>query len=226
MTDRLTQARLNGNKLGRASLMAMTVLAIASGIYSLRFIGILDNVWLGVDQGIRGVITAVPVPALTHMLIAPIALIVGPFQFFARLRSQAPHIHRWIGRSDVAACVVAGLAALATAPSASGGPIAGLGFGLLAAAWLATTIGAWRAAVRRNFVLHRLLMRFSYAMTFAAVTLRLQIPIGFALGFASYSAMSVWLAYTSWIPNVIAVAIYSWLAPARYPSAPPVATEA
>ena len=52
-------------------------------------------------------------------------------------------------------------------------------------------------------------MRFSYAMTFGAVTLRLQIPIGFMLGYASYSAMSVWLAYTAWIPNVIAVALYA-----------------
>lgn len=57
-------------------------------------------------------------------------------------------------------------------------------------------------------------MRFSYAMTFGAVTLRLQIPIGLALGYQSYSAMSVWLAYTAWIPNVIAVAVYS-LAEAR-----------
>jgi len=46
-------------------------------------------------------------------------------------------------------------------------------------------------------------------MTFGAVTLRLQIPIGFMLGYTSYAAMSVWLAYTSWIPNVIVVALYS-----------------
>jgi hypothetical protein len=80
---------------------------------------------------------------------------------------------------------------------------------LLAVLWIAVTLGAWRAAVRRRFPLHRLLMRLSYAMTFAAVTLRLQIPIGLALGFEGYSAMSPWLAYTSWIPNVIAVAVYS-----------------
>jgi hypothetical protein len=48
-------------------------------------------------------------------------------------------------------------------------------------------------------------------MTFSAVTLRLQIPIGFMLGYASYSAMSVWLAYTSWIPTVVAVGVYSAL---------------
>ena len=52
-------------------------------------------------------------------------------------------------------------------------------------------------------------MRFSYAMTFGAVTLRLQIPIGFVLGYPSYSAMSVWLAYTSWIPNVMVVALHA-----------------
>ena len=45
-------------------------------------------------------------------------------------------------------------------------------------------------------------------MTFAAVTLRLQIPIGFALGAPSYPALSVWLAYTSWIPNLAAAAVY------------------
>jgi Predicted membrane protein (DUF2306) len=89
-----------------------------------------------------------------------------------------------------------------------------LGYGILAVLWVAATLGAWRAAVQRQFQLHRLLMRFSYAMTFAAVTLRLQIPVGFALGFQSYSAMSVWLAYTAWIPNVVVVALYS-LAEAR-----------
>ena len=74
--------------------------------------------------------------------------------------------------------------------------------------------------MHRQFALHRLLMRFSYAMTFGAVTLRLQIPLGFVLGYPSYSAMSVWLAYTSWIPNVIVVALYSMTEALRRPVAP------
>ena len=46
--------------------------------------------------------------------------------------------------------------------------------------------------------MHRILMRFSYAMTFGAVTLRLQIPFGMMFfGFHSYTEMSPWLAYTS-----------------------------
>jgi hypothetical protein len=95
--------------------------------------------------------------------------------------------------------------------------MAGLGFALLAVSWMGVTAGAWRAAVQRQIDLHRLLMRLSYAMTFAAVTLRLQIPIGLALGSTSYSQMSVWLAYTSWIPNVIVVGLWSMVAALRRP---------
>src|ERR1700736_6441870 len=207
----------------RSGFGIMAFLAAGVALYSLRYYGVLADSWLDVDPKIRAVIAQVPVQALTHMLIAPIALVLGPFQFFPGLRAKYPQAHRWSGRVYVTACVVAGTGGLATAPYASGGPVAGLGFGVLAVLWVGTTLGAWRAAVQRQFALHRLLMRFSYAMTFGAVTLRLQIPLGFALGYPSYSAMSVWLAYTSWIPNVIVVALYSMRAALRRPGAPATA---
>jgi hypothetical protein len=183
-------------------------MAVAVTLHSLRYYGVLFDVWVGIDAKLRAVVTEVPIQALTHMLLGPIALAVGTLQFFPRLRARRPHVHRWLGRIYVAACLIAGAGALATAPFASGGPIAGLGFGILALLWIGTTLAAWRAATTRSFERHRILMRFSYALTFAAVTLRLQIPIGFALGYPDYSAMSVWLAYTSWIPNVVAVGLF------------------
>jgi uncharacterized membrane protein len=206
--------------LARLGFAIMGLLAASVAVYSLRFYGVLNGNWLGVDPGIREVIARAPIQALAHMLIAPIALILGPFQFYSGLRARHPQAHRWSGRVYVAACTAAGIAGLATSPYASGGPVAGLGFGILAILWVVTTLGAWRAALQRRFPVHRLLMRFSYAMTFGAVTLRLQIPIGFAMGFPSYSAMSVWLAYTSWIPNVVVVAIYSIAETMRRPVSP------
>src|SRR3981081_2977511 len=203
---------MNGKYLVRSGLAIMVLLAAGVALYSLRYFGVLVDSWLDVDPKIRAVIE--------HMLVAPVALLLGPFQFFPGLRAKYPQAHRWSGRVYVAACVVAGTGGLAASPYASGGPIAGLGFGTLAVLWVGTTLGAWRAAVQRQFALHRLLMRFSYAMTFGAVTLRLQIPIGFALGFPDYSAMSVWLAYTSGIPNVIVVALYSMTQALRRPVAP------
>lgn len=206
---------MGGKLLARFGLAVMALLSAAVALYSLRFYGVLVGTWLAVDPKIHAVIADVPIQALTHMLIAPAALLLGPFQFLPGLRARHPQVHRWSGRVYVAACVVAGLGALATTPFASGGPVAGLGFGILAVLWVAATLGAWRAAVHRQFARHRLMMRFSYAMTFAAVTLRLQIPLGLALGYPDYSAMSVWLAYTCWIPNIIIVALYSLMGAAR-----------
>ena len=123
-------------------------------------------------------IERVPVQALTHMIFGPLALITGPWQFFSGLRAKNPALHRWTGRTYVAAVMVSGVGALFTVPFASGGPIASIGFAMLGVSWLVTTFAGWRAAVARNIELHRILMRFSYALTFGAVTLRLQIPIG------------------------------------------------
>ena len=188
----------------------MAFLSVGVALYSFRFAGVLWNIWPLIGPEIAGVVKSVPFQALTHMLIAPIALLVGPFQFWAGLRSRQPALHRFIGRTYVAACTIAGIAGLATAPFASGGPIAGLGFGILAILWVSTTLIAVNAAMKRDFVLHRRLMRYSFAMTFGAVTLRLQIPIGLIFfHFPSYAPLSVWLAYTSWIPNVLIVWVYN-----------------
>ncbi|MBV8976550.1 MAG: DUF2306 domain-containing protein [Alphaproteobacteria bacterium] len=190
----------------------MTLLAAGVALWSLRYWAALSGGYPLIDPDIQRVIHHVPVQALTHMLVGPIALAAGPFQFIPGLRARRPRLHRWTGRVYIVACLIAGAGALATAPYASGGPFAGLGFGLLAVSWITANIGGWRAALAGNFAAHRIWMRFSYAMTFGAVTLRLQIPIGMIfLGFHSYSQMSPWLAYTSWIPNVIAVALYTAL---------------
>jgi hypothetical protein len=198
-------------RLTRFSYGFMAVSAVGVALYSLRYVGVPFGAWALIDVGIAGVIARIPFQALMHMLIAPIPLLVGPFQFIPSLRARHPKVHRYLGRIYVATCVIAGIGALAVAPHASGGPVAGWGFGILAVLWIATALGGWLSAMRRKFALHRLLMRLSYAMTFGAVTLRLQIPIGLLLGYHTYSEMSVWLAYTSWIPNVIAVLVYSAL---------------
>jgi hypothetical protein len=207
-----------GHAINRFAYATMAFLAVAIALHALRFEAVLVHVWLGVDPGIRGVIERVPVQALTHMLVAPFALLLGPFQFLPRVRARWPRVHRTSGKIYVAACIIAGLGALATTPYASGGPVAGTGFAILAVLWIGTTTWAWRAAVARKFTLHRTLMRYSYAMTFGAVTLRLQIPFFFMAGFHSYPEMSVWLAYTSWIPNVLIVALCEAWNRSRWPA--------
>jgi uncharacterized membrane protein len=189
--------------------MAMALLALLVGLTSLRFVAAPFGVWPALDEAIQQAILPIPFAAMTHMVIAPIALLLGPVQLHPGFRARHPRVHRIMGRIYVASCVAAGIAAVVMAFHASGGPVAGLGFGLLGVCWIAATVGAWQAAVRRRFALHRQLMLLSYAATFGAVTLRLQLALGFALGFSSYAAMSVWLAWTSWLPNVLVVVLWS-----------------
>jgi uncharacterized membrane protein len=150
-----------------------------------------------------------------HAGFAGTALILGPFQFLARLRRRRPSLHRAMGKAYVICCLAAGGAGLVLAFGASTGPISTAGFGLLAAAWIFTTGRAWRLATRRRFAEHERWMIRSFALTLAAVTLRLYLPFAFLspLGYdATYRAIS----FLCWVPNLVAAEI--WLArssPAR-----------
>ncbi len=135
-----------------------------------------------------------------HAGFAATALILGPWQFLARLRAGRPRIHRWIGRSYAICALIAGAAGLILAFGATTGPISTAGFGLLAVAWMTTTTLGWRAAWSRDFVAHRRWMIRSYALAFAAVTLRIYLPIAIfsPLGDDAYRAIS----FLCWVPNL------------------------
>ncbi len=198
------------NKFG---FWLLASLSVAVALFSFRFVTVPWGIIPAADAAIQDAFRYIPVAMTIHALFGATALLTGPFQFAASLRQSHPRPHRWMGRVYAAACIISGLSALASAPYASGGPVAGAGFAFLAVSWIAATGGAWNAALNRNFALHRQLMLYSFAMTFAAVTLRLQIPFGIAvLGFTDYARLSPWLAYTAWLPNVAAV----WLLTRRW----------
>jgi hypothetical protein len=139
---------------------------------------------------------------LAHVSAAPVALALACFQLMPRLRARRPALHRWIGRGYVASVAVGGLGALAMAPVANGGPVATLGFGLLALAWLATTAMGYAAARARATARHRRWMIRSFALTFAAVTLRLEMPLMMAAGMDYVATIRV-LAFLCWVPNAL-----------------------
>ena len=159
-----------------------------------------------------------------HAGVSATALILGALQFFPRLRARWPAWHRRAGTVYVLCCLVGGVAALALALGTSTGPISSVGFGLLAASWLTCTVQAWRYARARDFVRHRRWMTRSYALTFAAVTLRLYLPVLFIahLDFdTGYRAIS----FLCWIPNLIAAEL--WLrVSAGLRTSPPLAAAA
>lgn len=142
-----------------------------------------------------------------HIVAAPIALATAVFQLMPRLRARRPALHRTMGRVYGLAILVAGLSALVMALNPNGGLLASLGFGALAILWIGfTTIGITRARAK-DFTAHRRWMIRSFALTFAAVTLRLEL-IPLTIMGMSYDEAITWLAYLSWLPNL---AVAEWV---------------
>lgn len=147
-----------------------------------------------------------PLEFYAHIGLAPVALALMPVQVWTGLRQHRPQLHRWIGRIYGLAILLAGLGGLQMAFGTTAGPVAGLGFGLLAIAWLGSTgRGIWLAWQGR-IAEHRAWMIRSAALTFAAVTLRLYLPLLFvSLGeTAGYSLV----AWACWLPNL---AVAEWV---------------
>jgi uncharacterized membrane protein len=179
-------------------LLSLGVAGYALVAYSLLPIGVT------VHPDMRPAFEAQRAAIYTHVFAAAVALALGPFQFSARLRARRLALHRWLGRLYLGVGVlVGGVAGLFIAFHAFGGPVARTGFACLALAWLYTGYRAWRAIRARDVAVHRRWMIRNFALTFAAVTLRLLLPLPFAAGldFATAYAAIAWLC---WVPNLVA----------------------
>lgn len=143
-----------------------------------------------------------PLLAWAHFGAGAIALACGAFQLNARLRVRFLHWHRWMGRIYVASVAIGGAAGLVMAPTSQGGTVTMMGFGLLGVGWLLTTALAWIAIRTRDQIAHRRWMIRSYALTYAAVMLRLLIPLSIAIGIDFALAYKI-ISFAAWVPNLI-----------------------
>lgn len=134
-----------------------------------------------------------------HVVTGVIALVVGLLQFVPRIRMRVPALHRATGRIYVGACALSAPAGFMLALGTTAGPVASAGFAVQALLLPLFIYFGWRAAVERRFAEHREWMLRSYALTSAAITLRLMLPASAFLGLdflPAYRAIS-WLAWTT-----------------------------
>ncbi len=182
-------------------LRTMVVLSILVALTTLRIIPL--GMPLSFPE-MSGHLTQRWLAFVLHIGGASIALALGAVQFFAQFRAKNPTVHRWVGRIYVLSILTAGGAGFVVALGAAGGIIASVGFGLLAIFWVGVTVNAARLAMARRFADHRRWMIRSFALTFAAVTLRLYL-LGFIGAGFSYTEASIYLAWMCWVPNFLVV---------------------
>ncbi|MBB4823128.1 putative membrane protein [Sporosarcina luteola] len=139
-----------------------------------------------------------------HAATSVVALVIGPFTLSSRFREKNISRHRVLGRLYMLCILFGGITGLYLSFYATGGFVGKIGFGLLAVFWLISAFQAFTNAKNHRVPQHRNWMIRNYSLTFAAVTLRLWLPL-FALLFGlenferSYAVIS-WLA---WVPNLL-----------------------
>ena len=137
-----------------------------------------------------------------HILFGGMALLTGWSQFSKKFRGKNLNFHRTLGKVYVSVCLISGIAGLYLAFYATGGIIAKLGFGGLAISWLISTITAYRSIRVRKIDSHQAWMIRSYALTFAAVTLRIWLPMSQIAGMEFIEAYRI-IAWLCWVPNIL-----------------------
>ena len=143
-----------------------------------------------------------------HVFGSIVALALGPFQFWKTFRERRIKTHRLLGKLYLGiGILIGGLAGLSMAFYAFGGIVAKTGFGGLAVAWLFTGGKALSAVRAGNIVEHQRWMIRNYALTLAAVSLRIYLPLSMVAGI-DFTVAYPAIAWLCWVPNILSA---EWL---------------
>jgi uncharacterized membrane protein len=142
----------------------------------------------------------------SHIFASSLILLIGFAQFSKRVYSNK-RLHRLLGKVYVLGVL------LFSAPGAyvmtffiHRGTGVFISFLIQNTLWVIATFYAWRFAVKGKIPQHVCMMRRSYALAFAAVTLRFYIWLFTVLGNGvNFENNYLIIAFLSWVPNLILV---------------------
>jgi len=183
----------------RIGWRVMALLSFASGVWGLYVSVAYPQ--LG-DHYAR--MFAVPIIAFVHTVGGGLASLIGPLQFHAGFRRRHLGLHRWLGRIYLIAVGLSALGGLYLSPASLASNTFGIAFIALALAWLYTGWNAYATIRRGDVAGHRRWMIRNFALTYAAVTLRIEMPLCMLAGMGTVLALNV-VGWTCWIPNLFAV---------------------
>lgn len=141
----------------------------------------------------------------THLASGPLSLILGMILISDRFRLRFPKWHRYFGRIQaVNVLFLVAPSGLLMAYRAMTGPIAAVGFAMLAIATAACMAMGWRTAVQRRFAEHRFWMQRCFVLLCSAVVVRI---IGGLLTVIDYGPAWPYQA-AAWGSWLVPLAIY------------------
>jgi len=192
-------------KLKNLPWIPFAFFAIAIGLYPLLY--------LLIDMQSNGLLHSKPKAVLNnsiwstafyiHITFGGLALLIGWTQFSARLRQRYLNMHRLVGKIYVIAVALSSIAGLYIAFFATGGLVCVLGFGFLAITWLISNVMGYSTIRQGHVLLHQKWMICNYALTFAAVTLRVWLPLLIMFVYHDFVPAYRVVSWLCWVPNLI-----------------------
>jgi len=139
-----------------------------------------------------------------HVVSGMLVILIGPFQFLKKLRQKQLSLHRFSGKIYVYGVLcIAAPTGLIMAFYAEGGIWSTLAFTVMSLLWFITTLMAIIKIKQRNMEGHRIWMMRSYALSFAAVTLRVLVPLFSIYIVDNQNLIIVSTAWLSWLLNLL-----------------------
>ena len=179
----------------------ITVGSVFISLYAFIIYAFLE-LGVAVHPGMKSNFQAHPIGIYLHIFASLIALAIGPFQFNEKFRLNKIQVHRLLGKIYLISVLIGGLSGLYMSQYSFGGMISHSGFFTLAILWLATGYKAYHSIKNKNVKAHQYWMLINFALTFAAVTLRTGLGIGFASG-TPFEVFYPYLAWLCWVPNLL-----------------------
>jgi hypothetical protein len=178
---------------------ALFLPALALALYGLSFHVRGDAAFFGpLAESLR----ARPWGFYSHALFGALALVAGPLQFRQDILARRRALHRVLGRVYVVTAVLTGVSGVYMARYSHGGMVTHLGFALLGAVTVGTTGLAYARIRALDVAAHREWTIRSLAAIFAAVTLRIELPILVAVHLGAFTPAYQIVSWLCWVPNL------------------------
>lgn len=138
------------------------------------------------------------------------ALILGPLQFWGKLRVRYVKLHRWVGFGYLLAILFSSASALILSFTTSYDVNWAYAFSLQiwVSVWIISTIIAYRAALQKKFKLHQEWMVRSYIVTLAFIVSGLTLKYLLHIGFGAFEDISPSLFWMGWSVPLFIYQVY------------------
>lgn len=200
---------MSGNTRNKIAWVVFAFLAIGVGLYPLLYLIASEPFGLLLGKATELLESQLwNIGFYGHISLGGLALLIGWTQFSKKIRTRNLKLHKNLGKIYVFSVLISGVCAVYIGFYATGGWIASLGFISLGVIWLFTTLKAFFAIRAKDLGLHQGMMIYSYAACFAAVTLRIWLPL-LTMAFGEFLIAYKIVAWLCWVPNMIFA--YFWV---------------